>query len=426
LDGLVPISLKRGAAGVLALLVLALPSSAAADAGDLDLSFGGDGKVLTNATPAYDYASGLVVLSNGQIVTAGPASGARGRFMVVRYNNDGPRETSFGGDGIVFTNFTPRGDEAYDIALWNDKFVVAGTAAGSGGRFALARYNDNGTLDTSFSGDGKVTTDLSPGNDWAFSVAVQSDDRIVAAGHADREGGRFAVVRYNDDGTLDTTFSGDGKAYVNFTGVMDYVDEIALNDDGTILAAGIATGGNGGRFALARFEADGDLDTTFSGDGKLTTDFTPNFDGAFGVVLQGDDKIVAVGAAGRNVGLARYEPDGDLDPTFGANLNGKVVMSFTTQVDSADDVVLRPGGGVFIGGAAGLDRVDSRFGIAAFTASGVLDTSFGGDGKVITNMTERFDWALDVEIDPSTGKLVAGGIGANTQKSALARYETEN
>jgi serralysin len=229
-------------------------------------------------------------------------------------------------------------------------------------------------------------------------------------------------VRYNANGRLDQTFSGDGKAYVNFTSAMDYVDEIALNDDGTILAAGIAITNDGGRFALARFEADGDLDSTFSGNGKLTTDFTPRFDGAFGVAIQTDERIVAVGAAGRNIGLARYEPNGDLDATFGGG-DGTKVTSFTPAVDSADDVVLSAGGGIFVGGVGGLDRVDSKFAIAAYTPTGRLDDSFSEDGKVMTNMSPRFDWALDIAIDPSD-KLVTAGIAANTQKSAVARYET--
>jgi uncharacterized delta-60 repeat protein len=421
----VRIGARRGAVGLLALLVLALPSSAAADAGDLDTTFSNDGKVLTNATAGYDYAFSLVVLPDGKIVTAGPASGGRGRFSVIRYNSDGTLDTGFGGTGIVFTNFTRRIDEAYDVALWQDKYLVAGTAAAPDGRFALARYNDDGTLDTSFGGDGKVVTDLSPGNDFAFNVAVQSDDKIVAAGHQQRQGGRFAVVRYNGDGSLDTTFSGDGKAFVNFTDFMDHADDLALNDDGTILLAGpAAENGRNGRFALARFEADGDPDPTFSGDGKLTTDLTPGFDAAFGVVIQPDEKIVAVGQGGQRMGLARYGPTGTLDPTFGGD--GIVRTDFSPRGDLADEVALTAGGGIFVAGVAGLGVHDTKFAVALYTATGALDTTFSVDGRVKTNMTPRFDYALDAEIDPSSDKLVVAGIAADGLKSGVARYLTEN
>jgi uncharacterized delta-60 repeat protein len=156
--------------------------------------------------------------------------------------------------------------------------------------FALARYNANGTLDTTFSGDGKQTTDFA-----GFGVAIQTNGRIVAVGTTDFTGGDFALARYNPNGTLDTTFSGDGKQTTDFGfGANDEATSVVLQGDGKIVAAGFASGGATGRdFALARYNPNGSLDVSFSGDGRRRTDFGGS-DRANAVALQGA-RIVAAG-----------------------------------------------------------------------------------------------------------------------------------
>jgi uncharacterized delta-60 repeat protein len=175
---------------------------------------------------------------------------------VARYDSDGGLDTTFGGDGKVTTNFTTGNDFAWDMALQDDgKIVLAGSARGAGGRFALARYNVDGGLDATFGGDGKVITNFNTGSDVATSVAVQDDGRIVAAGWsgpARSNNYRFAVARYDSDGGLDTTFGGDGKVTTNFTTGNDFAWDMALQDDGKIVVVGRA-GGAGGRFAVARY-----------------------------------------------------------------------------------------------------------------------------------------------------------------------------
>ena len=177
--------------------------------------------------------------------------------------------------------------------------------------FALARYNADGTLDTSFSGDGRQTTDFG-GFDPATGVALQGDGKIVAVGGAGGDefvADDFALARYNPDGSLDTSFSGDGKQTTDFGG-SDQANGVVLQGDGKIVAVGHSVAVAGADFALARYNPNGSLDTSFSGDGRQTTDFG-GFDLANGVALQGDGKIVAVGV-GRgtdrtsDLALARY------------------------------------------------------------------------------------------------------------------------
>ncbi len=222
----------------------------------------------------------------------------------------GDLDTTFSGDGKLTTNFTTGDDVAFGVAIQSDgKIVAAGRAPGSGGRFALARYNTDGTRDATFSGDGKLTTNFTTGDDGATGVAIQSDGKIVAGGWAAGSGGRFALVRYNTDGTRDATFSGDGKLTTNFTSRDDFANGLAIQSDGKIVLAGVANCCSNAAFALVRYNTDGTRDATFSGDGKLTTNFTTGIDVAFGVAIQADGKIVAAGRApgsGGRFALARY------------------------------------------------------------------------------------------------------------------------
>ena len=193
-----------------------------------------------------------------------------------------------------------------------------------------------GGLDTSFGGDGKVVTNLTRWDDRASALAIQADGKIVLAGGAGSDG-RFGVARYSSEGTLDTSFSGDGRALVHFTWEWNSATGVAIQADGKIVVVGWEAESRGSfRFALARLNTDGTLDASFGGDGKVTTRFTTagGWDKPSGVVIQADGRIVVVGTAGRTkFALARYNSDGTLDRTFG--VNGKVRTDFTSGFDSA-------------------------------------------------------------------------------------------
>ncbi len=223
---------------------------------------------------------------------------------------------------------------ASGVTLQGDgKIVVAGNATRDPGEhFALARYNPNGSLDTSFSGDGKQTTDFGGfGQDGATGVALQGNGKIVAVGSTGRHpSSDFALARYNPDGSLDTSFSGDGRQTTDFGG-LDTATGVALQGDGKIVVVGR---GDARDFALARYNPDGSLDTSFSGDGKQTTDFFGGIDEATGVALQGDGKMVVVGRARRrDFALARYNPNGSLDTSFSGD--GKQTTDFFGNSDGA-------------------------------------------------------------------------------------------
>src|SRR6266540_3708037 len=316
-------------AGAAAVLGAAPALAASGDApGDLDPTFGAGGKVTT-VFGGDSRAYALVLQPNGKLVAAGV--GPNG-FVLVRYNPDGSLDTSFGGDGKV-TTAIGFGAEANALALQPDgKLVAAGTSdiedsTTVGPQFALVRYNPDGSLDTSFGVGGKVTTAIGDGADRrharAFALALQPDGKLVAAGEPD-----FTLVRYRD-GSLDTSFGVSGKVTTS-DGVLVVANALALQPDGKLVAAGMGwTGSTGFESALVRYNPDGSFDTSFGVGGKVTTD-TGESGGAHALALQPDGKLVAAGS-----GLIRYKPDGSLDTSFG--VGGKV----TTAIgDGAYAVVL--------------------------------------------------------------------------------------
>jgi len=183
------------------------------------------------------------------------------------------------------------------VAVQPDGRIV--TAGMKDDDFAVARYNRDGSLDTSFDSDGKVTTDFGVAVDAARGVALHPDGRIVAAGF----GGDFVLARYNSDGSLDTSFDSDGKLITDF-GAFNPATDVAIHPDGGIVAAGFS-GDDEFDFALARYRRDGTLDTSFDSDGKVTTNFGTS-DVAQAVAIQPDGRIVAAGVSGGDFALARY------------------------------------------------------------------------------------------------------------------------
>ena len=176
------------------------------------------------------------------------------------------------------------------------KIVVAGVSFGSFEVFAVVRYTSTGSEDATFSGDGKVTTAIGSSQDQARSVVLQSDGKIVAAGLSDNGSNYdFAVVRYNTDGSLDTTFSDDGKLITAVGLGTDFANSVVLQSDGKIVAAGYSYNVSSEDFTVVRYNNDGSLDTTFSGDGIVTTAVGAGSDFGYSVAMQSDGKIVTAG-----------------------------------------------------------------------------------------------------------------------------------
>ncbi|MFF1630386.1 calcium-binding protein [Streptomyces sp. NPDC058272] len=341
-------------------LVVALPGSALAAPGDLDPSFGSGGTVTVDRGTSESGAD-VALQPDGKIVTVGTniQNGASsGDFSVLRHNADGSIDTSFGSGGEVVTDMAGGQDGAGGVALQPDgKIVVVGTSEIPDNGccwFTVARYNANGTLDTGFGDGGWVRADFGDnGSSAGEAVAVQSDGKILAAGQT---GGQFAVVRYLADGSPDPAFGTAGQVVTSFTeGALGY--DMALQPDGRIVVAGY-TGSTRFDFALARYNANGSLDSGFGTGGRVTTDFGGTNDRANDLALQPDGRIVTAGIRNTNFVVARYNTDGSLDTGFGTS--GRTVTDFGAY-DEASAVAVQSDGKIVAFGTTGDDRALARY-----------------------------------------------------------------
>ncbi len=282
--------------------------------GGLDPSFSSDGKAVSDFGngAASDAGRAVAVQSDGKVVVAGQSvQGADGTELAVeRFRADGSPDPGFAGDGTRVTSFGngSASDSGQDVAIQpNGKIVVAGRSdqPATGTDFAVARFNPNGSLDKSFSGDGRRTITFSPGIDLGLGVAVHGG-RIVVVGTSGGATDDFAIARLHADGSLDHTFSGDGKRVAAFGTAADQAYDVAIQGNGRILVAGASSQNvTGLDFAIARFKADGSLDPTFAGDGKRLTSFDGG-DVARGLALQQNGRIVVAGGDSEDFAVARY------------------------------------------------------------------------------------------------------------------------
>ncbi len=380
--------------------------------GVLDPSFDGDGWATLNFGSPFQWIYGIALQPDGKIVVAGSAVGdAYPECAMARYNPDGSLDPSFDDDGMLVTDISGDTNSFKDIALQADgKIVAVGWASnGVSNDFALVRYNPDGSLDTSFSGDGIQATDFASSNDAANGVALQPDGKIVVAGSGGSSD--IAVARYNPDGSLDSTFDGDGKLLTSVGGI-DRGNDVALQPDGKIVVAGYTYAD----FAVIRYNADGSLDSTFDSDGKLVTDFQGNYDEGYALFLQPDGKIVVSGSANNGTNddfaLARYNPDGSLDTSFDGD--GKLMTDLSGNNDIAYAVVRQENGKIVVSGAAH-NGTDTDFALARYNLDGSLDSTFGAAGKLVTDFTaedDNGDSANALALQKDGRITAAGSIGS--------------
>lgn len=340
---------------------------------------------------------GLLVLPGGRVIAAGQVyRGTSADFLLIRYEKldygSNWLDPSFGDGGWVTTDFGAADAGRSAAFHFDGKILVGGRSRiGATDDFSLARYNSNGSLDTSFSGDGKVTTDFNLGEDEINRIRVQSDSKIVAVGStlvgSDRD---FAIARYTSNGSLDSSFGLGGTTTIDFAGADDQASELLLQTNGKLLLIG-STNVDGDRdFALVRLNSDGTLDSTFGNAGRVTTDFAGLDDQAFSAVVQSDGKIVVVGssatAMGKDFALARYNANGTLDTSF--RVGGKGITDFAGYDDEAVSVHVQPSGKLIVTGTVG-NAQNSDFGVARYNPNGTLDTNFASNGKLTIGSERR-------------------------------------
>lgn len=431
-------------------------------AGALDTSFGGAGFAQTAIGPILDGAPHAVAVQpDGKTVAS--AYDGYGCFALVRYKVDGSLDSTFGTKGKATISF---GMSSYlwDLAIQPDGKIVAvgeglqGSFGNYQGYNALVRLNANGSLDTTF-GDpgtgtkrtGKVLTPVPPGSSDSWSVALQTDGKVVVGA---TRSGDFGVYRYTTAGKLDTTFNGTGYVTTDFGGgtSWDSVSGVAVQPDGKIVAAGRAgvirtqSGGDEADFGIVRYNTNGTLDATFGvggksqvnlsgtgiGDAAQSVDIQPLPTGSFRIVASGysvtaDNTYVMT--------VAAVTPGGSLDPTFGA---GGVVKTPSFQLSSGlsgtlsygNSLRVQPDGRVVVGVTGRTPNLAGTggFGLVRYTADGAIDTSFADNGISFRDKwngkpirLSRIALAADGRIAVA-GQINTNAAATNSNDLLVARY----
>ena len=410
-------------------------TSHAAGPGDPDTSFGEGGVVTTSITSGPDSGFSVALQPDGKIIAGGTSfngvTASEGDFAVIRYKNDGALDASFNGSGIVTVPL--RSGVGTAVALGPDGKIIQAGSSNNGDMllqpdhdFALVRYESNGILDATFNSTGIVTTNLGGNRDFGRAVVLQPDGNIVVAGSSNIGGGdsRFAVVRYTVTGTLDSSFS--GGIVTTAVGNRSGGAAVALQPDGKVVVGGVSDN----NFAVVRYQDDGTLDTSFNGTGIVTTSINIQAS-ATSVVLQSDGKIVVAGNSGNGsfipeLTVVRYSSNGSLDTEF--NSTGIVTISIGNW-SSGNAVTLQPDGKIVVAGSAnfstGTCLGDLDFALVRYTPNGTLDPMFKNNGIVTTPISVNNDGGFDVVVQPD-GKIVVVGNMSDCNGSnfafAMVRY----
>lgn len=282
-----------------------------------------------------------------------------------------------------------------------------------------------GTLDNTFGTVGKVILPIGTGNEIAYAVEIQTDGKIVAAGYSKSANEDVAVVRLNSNGTLDNTFGNGGKVIIPIGSSTDFCYAMKIQSDGKIVVGGgsVVTG-FGYEWYLARLDTNGVLDNTFGNGGIVITTGNNQPEYIYAIVQQASGKLVAGGGmhdgAKSNFTLVRYNNNGSIDDTFGSA--GKVVTDFGGFASTVKSIKLLENGSIIAAGSAN-NGVNNDFAAAKYDSNGVLDNSFGTEGKVLTPVGSADDFCNTVELQDG-GKVILGGSSriGTINNYAMVRY----
>lgn len=418
-------------------LVLFVSNLSFSQFGIPDVTFGTEGKVITSFE-GFDAAVQFVLVQPDKKIVAGGnvSKSAKSQFSLARYNSDGSLDETFGNLGMVIADY-PEQMVLSSLALQSDGKIIAGgnlyNATFSISHFVLLRFGSNGILDTTFGTNGRVVTNLSENLDRMTSLILQNDGKIMASGSTsdDSTYSDFAMVRYNSDGSEDSSFGNNGKVITSVR-TWDFGYTIALQDDEKIVVAGSTSNefnpdfGFDYDFVVVKYDKYGVLDSTFGSGGSTTIGVPEANEKALSVKIATDGKITIVGehhVFKYSIMLVQILNNGDLDVSFGTN--GVVTTALACQF--LESVSMQPDGKIVAteynstGGCCG-----AEIKLIRLLANGNFDTTFGTDGIVTTDFLNENSQANSIAIQDD-GKIVIGGISGNQIQTnyGLARFNSE-
>lgn len=412
-----------------------------AQSGKIDSSFGISGSIHTDFFANNDQAKALVIQADGKILLGGYVTTIKNEdFAAVRYKKNGAIDSSFGNFGKIVIQVDTQSDNVSDILLQSDgKILLTGYAqVGYGAEdFAVVRCNTDGSLDNSFGKNGKITTPIGVGLDISYCSVLQPDGKIVLAGYmGNGNGGDVAIVRYNSNGSLDNSFNSTGIVTTDFSGYKDCAFDVALQKDGKIVIAGVSTIGIKDVYLIARYNANGRVDSSFGTNGFVRTAIGSVADYGQSLLVLPDGKIVVGGSTNYPSSqpnlfhaegvLIRYNSNGTVDNSFG--ILGKVAIRYREGLNYVRNMALQPDGKIVLVGTTDslIGTIESA--MARLNTNGTLDTTFGIKGKVITSVYDgsipsSLTGGTDIKLQTDAKILVSGFVlYPNGTDFALIRY----
>ncbi len=411
--------------------VFILVQSGLCQPGNPNPDFGDGGIVKTSFGKWYNHCTSMTLQPDDKILLAGIANRMdTANFALARYSKAGELDKSFSVDGIVITDFGPYAEDAYSVALTPDgKIVLAGCSFNgpvSGWNFIVARYNSDGMLDLSFDEDGKVCSDFSESSDFAYSACIQNDGKIIVAGYI-YEIMDFALIRYNTDGSPDNTFGEEGRVITDIDEAFNIARCMVIQPDGKIIAAGSNQYTSEDMdIVLVRYNPDGSIDNTFSVDGKVVTSLGEYTELAKAIALQPDGKILIAGGSDDGTDsdgvLVRYNSDGTLDLSF--DEDGIVITDISCTSIYTTSLVIQPDNKIVVAGTAD-NGTDYDIFLLRYNSDGSLDPTFGDEGIVITDIDNQDNEAVSVALSESGNIIVSGNsspIPSGYSNTFIASY----
>ena len=362
---------------------------------------------------------------------------------MVRLNNDGLLDEEFADQGVLIIDIEQRTELANAVVLQGDgKILVAGTSFvpnTSGGGFnsllLVARINTDGKLDTNFGVGGIAMIDSGKEISIANTIAVSKDQKIIAGGYAGRSilsgdslSTDLLVVRLNTDGTLDNKFGNNGITTTSIGSLLDTIESLAIQENGKIVVGGYVIVDSNSNADLincfvAQYNVDGTLDSSFGKEGisRVIENSSPE-EIINDIALRSDGKIIAVGSTsssgtGTDIVVFRFLADGSLDSTFG--INGKVITDFNVTVDYATGVEIQPDGRILVAGTTNV--FGYSFALVRYNQSGGLDKTFGENGKFVISFEDNNSYSRKAALQKD-GKLLV--VGESDSRMSVTRYDT--
>ncbi|WP_229360781.1 hypothetical protein [Fuerstiella marisgermanici] len=383
-------------------------------AGIVDTTFGDGGKQLIDFDSSRDFTDSVTTNSQDQVLLSGWTTQPEtlNDWALVQLTSEGQFDETFGQSGIVLTDIGVGGGNDRDAAVTASQsdgkvLVVGQTTFGP----AVLRYNSDGSIDTTFGEDGKKILDLRSGS-TPVNITTDHDDRILVSGTPARSLD-FGVIRLTPDGDIDSTFGTSGTATVDFGTNSEQVKSVFVDAENRILLSGYAYTPTGNLdFAVARLTSDGAPDPSFDSDGKQTIDFGGTSDRAYAVQTDSQGRIVVSGylldSAVRDFAAARLNSDGSLDEMF--NGTGTQIVDFYGRRDYGYDVAIDSQDRVVIAGTSHDPSTGYySFAVSRLTDTGGFDSDFSGDGRELLNFGSAYDQATSVEVG-SGDRILLGGV----------------